>query len=145
MDAARVSFKARRRADTVAPPPRFDPIKGSVAGAVIAGSVFAVFYWLAGGNHIAGPIGVITILAFALPYLHLRRKERKNSEAFDTYYIRLLELERAREKSSPAVKPSTAPGKPSSRLAPLPLHPDRDIRQQVNDRDGTRSEYDPYS
>ncbi|MBB6410816.1 hypothetical protein HNQ71_003490 [Mesorhizobium sangaii] len=46
-----------------------------------------------------GPIGVVTISAFALPYLYLRRKERKNSEAFDTYYIRFLELERAREKN----------------------------------------------
>ena len=61
----------------------------------------AVFYWLAGSNHMAGPICLITILAFALSYPYLLRKERKNSEAFDTYYIRLLELERASETSWP--------------------------------------------
>ncbi len=97
LDAARVSFEARRRADTVAPPPRFDPIWGSVAGAAIAGSVVGAFCWLAGSNHMTGAISIVMVSAFALPYFYLLRRERRNSEAFETYYIRLLERERARE------------------------------------------------
>ena len=57
----------------------------------------------------AGAICISMILAFALPYFYLRRKERKNSEAFDTEYISLLERERAREKSLAAAKTKSLP------------------------------------
>ncbi|MFD1983542.1 hypothetical protein ACFSOZ_12770 [Mesorhizobium newzealandense] len=115
MDAARISFEARRRADSVAPPPRLDPFWASAAEAAIAGSVVAAFCWLGGGSHMAGAIGISMILAFALPYIYLRRKQRKNSEAFDTEYIRLLERERAREKSLAAAN-QVASGKTKARL-----------------------------
>jgi hypothetical protein len=63
----------------------------------------------------AGAIGISMILAFALLYFYLRSQDRKNSEAFDTEYIRLLELERAREKSLAAAKTkSVASGNKSS-------------------------------
>ncbi|WP_146605985.1 hypothetical protein [Mesorhizobium kowhaii] len=109
MDAARISVEARRRADSVAPPPQYDPFWASAAGAAIAGGVVAIFCWLLGSSHMTGAIGIVMILAFALPYFYLRSQDRKNSEAFDTYYIRLLELERAREKSLPAAKPKSLP------------------------------------
>ena len=109
LDAARISFEARRRADSVAPPPRFNPFWASAAEAARAGSVVAVCCWLGGGSHMAGAICISMILAFALPYFYLRRKERKNSEAFDTEYISLLERERAREKSLAAAKTKSLP------------------------------------
>lgn len=116
MDASRISFDARRRADLVAPPPRYDPSRASVTGAAIAGGAVAVFCLLADSQHVTGTITTTMILAFALLYFHLRSKERKNVEAFDASYIDLLELERAREKldlerarekSLPASKPKS--------------------------------------
>ena len=109
LDAARISFEARRRADSVAPPPKYDPFWASVAGAAIAGSVVAVFCWIVGSSHMAGAIGIVMILAFALPYFYLRSQDRKNSEAFDTEYISLLELEREREKGLAAAKTKSLP------------------------------------
>jgi len=53
---------------------------------------------LADSDHIAGVIIIIMILAFALLYFYLMGMEWKNIQAFDTAYIGLLELERAREK-----------------------------------------------
>ena len=102
LDAARISFEAWRQADSVAPPPRYDPFRAGVTGAAIAGGVVA-FCWLVGSSHMimTGEIVVIVILAFALPYVHLRSEDRKNEEAFEKEYIRLLELERVREERLP--------------------------------------------
>ena len=98
LDASRISFDARRRADSVAPPPRYDPFRGSVTGSAIAGGVVAVFCLLADRDHITGAIIIIMILAFALLYFYLWSMEWNNIQAFETEYIDLLELERAREK-----------------------------------------------
>ena len=143
MDASRISFDARRRADLVAPPPRYDPFRASVAGAAIAGGVVAVFCLLANSDHITGVIIIIMILAFALLYFYLMGMEWKNIQAFDTAYIGLLELERAREKlelERPRVKslPVAEPKLLSVRKTRLTI---RSPRMPV--RNAERSGYSP--
>lgn len=76
----------------------------------------------------AGATGVIIILAFALPYFYLRSAERTNMEAFETEYIRLLELERAREKSLPGAKPKALPVRKARLTVRRPRLPVRKLR-----------------
>ncbi|PZV35981.1 hypothetical protein B5V02_22365 [Mesorhizobium kowhaii] len=128
MDVARISTEAWRQADSVAPPPRYDPFRAGVTGAAIAGGVVAVFGWLGGSSHMTGEIGVIVILAFALPYVHLRSEDRKNQEAFEKEYIRLLELEREREERLPTGKPKSLPARKARLTVRRPRLPVRKPR-----------------
>ena len=128
MDASNISFEARRQADSVAPPPRYDPFRAGVTGAAIAGGSVAVFCWLVGSNHMTGATGVVMILAFAVPYFYLRSEDRKNMEAFEREYIRLMELERAREKSMPTAKPKSLPARKARLTVRRPRLPVRKPR-----------------
>ncbi|MDG4880215.1 hypothetical protein [Mesorhizobium sp. WSM4884] len=101
MDPLRIYLEAKRWADSVAPPPRYNPLLAGALGATIAGGVVAFFCWLVGSSHMTGATIVTMILAFALPYFHLRSKDSNNAGAFASVFSILLELERKRETGPP--------------------------------------------
>ncbi|MDX8536009.1 hypothetical protein RFM23_00050 [Mesorhizobium abyssinicae] len=109
MDEAAVYLEAKRRADSLAPPPKFDPFRAGMTGAVVTAGAMVVFHRLAVIDHMTGAIGVIILFGFALPYFHLRSEDRRHWEAFEAEYASQLDLERAREMSVPAVQTSSSP------------------------------------
>ena len=96
MDAFGIYLQAWRWADTVAPPAKHNPLKAGMVGAVVSGGVVAIFCWLLESSRITVPTTLTMILSFALSYMYLQIANWKNTWAFETEFIALLEQEQQR-------------------------------------------------
>lgn len=93
--------QAQEYADRRCPPPRYRPSEAGCVGAFITMGVLMVFMMLSGlrPDDYHYPSIVTLALGFLAPYIHYKRIERRN---FDAYLERLTELqERERAEAPP--------------------------------------------